>query len=392
MDVPMRFGIFLAPFHPVGQNPTLALERDLELIQHLDRLGYDEAWIGEHHSGGYEIIASPEVFIGVAAQRTRHIKLGTGVSSAAYHHPLILLDRMVLLDHLTRGRVMFGIGPGALPSDAHMMGIDTGEQRRMMEESVDAMVALLRDEEPVQRQTDWFMLRDARLQLRPYSHPCFDIAVAATLSPAGPRLAGRFGLSLLSVGATSAGGFDVLGRAWQIMEERAAEFGTMVDRRGWRLVGPMHIAPTAEQARQDVRFGLLDFHRYFGLSAAFGVKPSSNDLDDVIDALTGSGFAVIGTPDQAVAQIERLLGQTGGFGSYLFMAHDWADTAATLRSYELFARYVMPRFQGSAAPPETSWEWMSGQREQFGRAMLDAQAKATREHLAEQEMKAAAGG
>src|ERR671915_2473881 len=108
----MKFGIFLAPFHPTGQNPTLALERDLELIQHLDRLGFDEAWIGEHHSAGFEIIASPEVFIAVAAERTRHIKLGTGVSSLPYHHPLMVANRMILLDHLTRGRVMLGVGPG----------------------------------------------------------------------------------------------------------------------------------------------------------------------------------------------------------------------------------------------------------------------------------------
>jgi len=139
----MRFGIFLAPFHPVGQNPTLALERDLELVVRLDELGYDEAWIGEHHSAGFEIIASPEVFIAVLAERTRHIRLGTGVSSLPYHHPLILTDRMVLLDHLTRGRMMMGVGPGALPSDAFMMGIDPMAQRQMMEEALEAILALL---------------------------------------------------------------------------------------------------------------------------------------------------------------------------------------------------------------------------------------------------------
>src|SRR5919204_5882800 len=125
----MRFGLFMAPFHPVGQNPTLALERDLDLIVHLDSLGFDEAWIGEHHSAGYEIIPSPEVFIAGAAERTRHIRLGTGVSSLPYHHPLILADRVQQLDHQTRGRFMFGVGPGALPSDAHMMGIDPLRQR-----------------------------------------------------------------------------------------------------------------------------------------------------------------------------------------------------------------------------------------------------------------------
>src|SRR5437762_9553434 len=175
----MRFGIFLAPFHPVGQNPTAALQRDLEMIVRLDELGYDEAWIGEHHSAGYEIIASPEVFIAMAAERTRHIKLGTGVSSLPYHHPFILADRMVLLDHLTRGRVMFGVGPGALPSDAYMMGIDPASQRERMEESLGAIIALLTADEPVSMQTDWFTLREARLQLRPYTYPHFEIAVAA---------------------------------------------------------------------------------------------------------------------------------------------------------------------------------------------------------------------
>src|SRR5688500_966295 len=251
-DWPLRFGIFLAPFHPVGQNPTLALERDLELIERLDELGFAEAWIGEHHSAGYEIIASPEVFIATAAARTKHIKLGTGVSSLPYHHPLMLADRMVLLDHLSRGRVMFGVGPGALPSDAFMMGIEVAKQREMMEESLEAILALLRSDEPVTRESDWFTLRDARLQLRPYTHPCFEVAVAAQVSPSGPRAAGRFGCSLLSIGATTEGGFDVLGSHWQVMEERSEEFGTAVDRRNWRLVGPIHLAETKEQAYRDV--------------------------------------------------------------------------------------------------------------------------------------------
>ena len=149
MERPLRFGIFMAPFHPAGQNPTLAIERDLELIVRLDELGYDEAWVGEHHSAGLEIIASPEVFIAAAAQRTNHIRLGTGVSSLPYHHPLILADRIVQLDHMTRGRTMFGVGPGALPSDAYMMGIAPDTQRIRMEESLGAIIQLLTSDEPV---------------------------------------------------------------------------------------------------------------------------------------------------------------------------------------------------------------------------------------------------
>src|SRR5687768_7616189 len=108
----LRAGVFLAPFHPVDEDPTLAIQRDLELMEHLDRIGFDEAWIGEHHSAGYEIIASPEMFIAAAAERTRRIRLGTGVISLPYHHPLMVADRIVQLDHMTRGRVMLGVGPG----------------------------------------------------------------------------------------------------------------------------------------------------------------------------------------------------------------------------------------------------------------------------------------
>ena len=135
MPAPLRFGIFLAPFHPVNENPTACLDRDMELIEHLDRLGYHEVWVGEHHSGGFEIIACPEMFIAAAAERTRHIRLGTGVVSLPYHHPFALADRMVQLDHMTKGRAMFGVGPGALAGDAFRMGIDPREQRRMMTSS-----------------------------------------------------------------------------------------------------------------------------------------------------------------------------------------------------------------------------------------------------------------
>ena len=387
MDWPLQFGIFLAPFHPVGQNPTVALERDLELIARLDELGFAEAWIGEHHSAGYEIIASPEVFIAVASQRTKHIRLGTGVSSLPYHHPLILADRMVLLDHLTRGRTMFGVGPGALPSDAFMMGIDPGKQRDMMEEGLEAILALLAGDEPVNRETAWFTLKDARLQLGPYSHPCFDVAVAAQVSPAGPRAAGRFGLGLLSIGATSAGGFDVLGSHWTVMEERAAEFGTTVDRRKWRLVGPIHIAETEEQARKDVEFGLVEWVDYFRKVAALPLAPESDDTEELVDAINGTGFATIGTPDMAVGQIQRLIDQSGGFGTFLFMAHEWADREATLRSYELFSRYVAPLFQGSTPSLVNSRDWAAANRPEFIGAVTTAIMTEVQKHYAEKDVK-----
>ena len=383
MDRPLGFGVFLAPFHPAGQNPTLAIQRDLELVQRLDELGFDELWVGEHHSAGAEIIASPEVFIAAAAERTRRIRLGTGVVSLPYHHPLMVADRMVFLDHMTRGRVMLGVGPGALPSDAAMMGIDADRQRTMMEEALAAIVLLLTSDEPVSYEADWFTLRQARLQLRPYQHPCFEVAVAALLSPAGPRAAGRFGTGLLSIGATQSGGFDVLGDHWRIAEERAVAHATSVDRRRWRLVGPMHLAQTDEQARRDVEFGLGDWVEYFAKVAALPLVPETDDSGQIVDALNATGFAVIGTPDAAAAQLQRLLDQSGGFGTYLLMAHDWADREATLRSYELFARSVMPRFQGSAVRAVQSRDWAAANRDRFSAASMGAVAKAVQDHYAD---------
>src|ERR1700709_1307702 len=180
----LRSGIFLAPFHSLAENPVLALERDMELLQHLDALNYSEAWIGEHHSGGFEIISSPEVFIAAAAERTKHIRLGTGVVSLPYHNPFIVADRMVQLDYQTRGRAMLGVGPGSLVHDAKKIGIDPADQRRMMNESLDIINELF-EGKSVTRKTDWFDLNEAALQLPRYTRPRMEMAVAAARSPAG---------------------------------------------------------------------------------------------------------------------------------------------------------------------------------------------------------------
>ncbi len=346
----LRFGIFMAPFHPAGENPTLALERDLDLVVHLDRLGWDEAWIGEHHSAGSEIIASPEIFIAVASQRTRQIKLGTGVVSVSYHNPLWVAERAVLLDHLTRGRFMLGLGPGSLPTDAAMIGLDQHETRELLSQGVDVIMHLLTTGEPLTFQNERWDLREARLHLRPYSDPLFDVAVAAVASPAGPRIAGKHGIGLLSVGATQAAGFDALALHWDVMEERAAHFRTTVNRAKWRLVGPMHIAETREQAYRDVEHGIEQWFEYFQAVAAFPqMVVNGGNVGEMIDFVNGSGVGVIGTVDDAVAQIDRLVKQSnGGFGCYMLLAHEWANPLATHRSYELIAQHVFPQFQGQA--------------------------------------------
>ena len=356
----LKFGIFLGPFHAVGENPTLALERDLELIQWLDTLGYDEAWIGEHHSAGWETISSPEVFIGFAAERTRNIKLGTGVVSLPYHHPLMVANRMVLLDHLTRGRVMFGVGPGALVTDAYMLGIDSRTQRERMDEALGIILRLFTETDPITYKSDWFELHDALLQIRPYTKPHMPIAVASVLSPSGVALAGKHGSAILSlIVQRDAAGASDLANLWSIAEESAAEHGQEVRREEWRIVIPTHIAETREEAFDDIRKGGGRWQREY-FEGTLGRMPEDPEpMDQIVETMAAKNLWVVGTPDDCIAAIERLDAESGGYGGYLIQASDWAPREKLLKSYELIARYVMPHFQGSLAGIKTSNRWAS---------------------------------
>jgi limonene 1,2-monooxygenase len=349
----MRFGAFIAPYHSVKENPTLVIERDMQLVELMDRLSYDEAWIGEHHSAGFESIASPEVFIAEAATRTRHIRLGTGVSSLSYHHPLILADRIVQLDHQTRGRIMFGAGPGQLPSDAAMMGIDPVDQRQMMGDALEAILDLY-DGKIVTKDAGWFKLRNARLQVLPYQRPRMECAVACAITPNGPVLAGRLGLSMLSVAASSGEGFAALPDHWRICEETAREHGRTVHRDSWRVVVPIHVAETREQAMKDLSAGIIDnvvsYARAAGGSRTAVPLAGIETGEDAVKAWSERTWSTLGTltygtPDDVADRIEAMLAKSGGFGTFLLLAHNAAGWEATRRSYELFARYVMPRFQ-----------------------------------------------
>ncbi len=380
----LRFGTFMAPFHPPEHNPTLSLEADLDLLQHMDTLGFDEAWIGEHHSAGSEIIASPEIFIAAAAARTKRIKLGTGVVSLPYHNPLWTAERIVLLDHLTRGRIMLGVGPGALPTDAAMLGLEPSEMRPLLEEYMSIVMQLLTSDEPVNYSSDRLTLKDARLHLRPYSDPLFDIAVAAVASPSGAKLAGKYGAGVLSLGATVAIGMDVLAHHWTIQEDVAAQHGHVADRDKWRLVGLMHLAESEEQARQDVEYGITQWFRYFQNVAAFPqMAVEGGDIDEMVNFVNG-GLGVIGTPDQAIAQIEELLEQSnGGFGAYLTLSHNWANNQATKKSYELLARHVMPHFQGSVGSLISAADRAQRARPELAEKQLAAIDEATKRYEAE---------
>jgi limonene 1,2-monooxygenase len=378
---PTRFGAFIAPYHDPTGNPGLQIRRDLKLAELLDELGYDEVWFGEHHSGAFEIIASPELMIAAAAERTKRIRLGTGVNSLSYHHPYVLADRIMQLDHMTMGRAMLGMGPGQLPSDAFMMGIDPLRQRDMMIEAAEVIAPLLRGE-VVSREADWFCLDEARLQLRPFSPDGIELAVASTSSPTGATLAGRLGLSMLSLSATDPSGFDALDANWAHFERVSCEHGNPIDRTRWRVVASMHIAETREQAERDMEHGVLTLNKYF---EGMGNRklPWTGSPREALTHWTTNGYptfgiATVGTPDDAVATIEKLSAKTGGFGTFLFLAHNCADWQATQRSYELFAEHVIPACRRMNVNRDDSIAWVGRNSEKFFGAMQQA----TREAIA----------
>lgn len=350
----MKFGIFIGPYHKPGINPTLSFQQDLEIIEQMDRLGFDEVFVGEHHSGGVETIADPLLFIAAAAERTKRVHFGTGAITLPWHHPFQVADRLVQISHQTRGRIHFGAAPGQLVKDAQMMGTDPLKHRKMMEESLDCIVRLLKGE-TVTYKTDWFTLQDAKLQMRPYSD--FDVLIVSGVSPNAPYNAGKVGGHMLSVAATNPAGIEALAGQWKILEDSYAEFGHGVpDRGGWRLMGPMHLAPTKEQALEEVRFGLSKIEDYRAHIHPQAQGPDYWDLESVVDMMNDTGAAIIGTPEMARNQISRLIEKSGGFGSYLLMGVDWANHEDTLRSHRLFAQEVMPYFDGTIDPMLASFD------------------------------------
>jgi limonene 1,2-monooxygenase len=371
----LRFGAFLAPHHPIGEHPMLQFRNDLKLVALLDELGLDEFWCGEHHSTGWEMIASPELFLAAAGEHTGNIRLGTGVISLPYHHPFNVAQRLVQLDHQTRGRVIFGSGPGALPSDAHTYGIDPVTQRDRQDEAIGVILRLLRGEPRFSYTSDWFTLNDAQLQILPLQEE-IPAAVASMLSPSGMTLAGKYGIGVLSIGANTAEGLQALPTQWSFAEESAARHGQVADRSQWRVLMSWHLAESREEARRQARDGLLKWHNEYTVGTL--MRPGAvayGSADEAVEEICGGAegaatvsSAVVGTPDDLVASIRHMYELSGGFGVVLGFAHDWANREDTRRSWELFARYVVPEVNGLLRPQRESQRYVIENRAIFDRA------------------------
>lgn len=378
-NVKLRLGLFVAPFHPLDENPGLCLERDLQRASFADELGLDEFWYGEHHTGGYEISASPELMIAAAAQRTRRIRLGTGVVSLPYHNPLMIANRIAQLDHLTRGRLMFGAGPGLLVSDAHMLGLDATESRNKLDTGLNIILRLLRGEW-VSESNDWYTLRDAHCQVLP-SNPQMEVCVASTFSPNGGKLAAKYQAGMLCLASTLYGAFDALTTNWQIAQQTAARLGRAMSPASVRCATDMHIAETREQALTEVRRGYERYLRYIkNQSDHLPESPAHLTIEELIDR----GEVTIGTPDDAIEQIRRLEEKVPNFGCLLLLDKNWASMEHKQRSLEMIARYVLPAINGDNRNRVRSFDWARENRQGFTDVIMDSNRKAFDQHQAEQ--------
>lgn len=362
----MRFGYFMMPMHPPGSDVARTLELDLAQIERLDALGFDEAWIGEHFTAEWENIPAPDIFIGAALQRTRSIKLGTGVSCLPNHNPFHLAHRIAMLDQLAQGRFMWGIGSGGFPGDFEVVGVDpkTGVQRQISLDTVDAVLALWDDPQPgAYAKHGWSYhvpepnLRIAKqVHLRPYQMPHPPIAVAGVTEKSETLgLAGERGWIPMSINFVTP---RVLLSHWGSVEEGASRSGRIPDRGEWRVCRAVHVAETDEQARREALQGAVgrDYRDYFlpllGMTRGLGglkIEESMPDSAITLEYLLDNVW-LVGSPETVARQIMELHTKVGGFGGLLIGATDWSDPAIWDRSMQLFATDVMPRVANLGAP------------------------------------------
>lgn len=366
----LNFGAFLAPHHPIGEHPMLQFQRDLDFVEHLDKLGFNEFWCGEHHSTGWEMIASPEMFLAAAGQRSHRINLGTGVVSLPYHHPFNVAQRMVQLDHMTGGRAIFGSGPGALPSDAYTLGIDPMTQRDRQDEAIGVIRRLLAGEDRFDYECEWFTMKDAKLQLLPLQEE-MPFAVASMISPSGMTLAGKHRTGVLSIGSMSTAGLQALPTQWSFAEDSAAKHGNTVNRKDWRIVMSWHLAETRAKAKEQAKDGLHRWHNEYTVGTL--MRPGATAFETPDSAVEEMAYAedaaaVIGTPDDLIESITKMIDLTGGFGTVIGFVHDWANPKDTFNSWDLVARYVVPEINGYLKGYRESQKYVIEHRDVFDRA------------------------
>lgn len=352
----MRFGVFTMPEHFPWENITLSYERDLDEIVRSEKLGFDEYWIGEHHSGGYENVPVPEYMIAKASALTSRIQLGTGVVNLPYHDPFLVAERLAFLDHLTYGRLIYGFGAGGLPTDWNLFNMEPGEMRPRMEESMDIIQRLTAATEPISYEGAYWKGENRQIQVRPYKGRMPEFTLAGLTGLGSFRGAGQRGWGALSVYFTpprfaNNPSFPDLIAQGKAIDEAASAAGLdpLEARRRWRVVREVYVSDDRNTAMNEIRRGVKQSYDYLfevGLGPLMKLDETMPDADVTFEWMVENIPWIVGSPDDCTRQIQELYEEVGGFGTFVLNSRDWVTMDRFFRSLELFARNCMPALEG----------------------------------------------
>lgn len=354
----MQLGLFMMPLHPPDMPLQEAYQRDLDTIIHADRIGASEAWIGEHFASVWENVPAPDLLIARALGETSSIKLGTGVACLPHHNPLELASRIAYLDHLAKGRLLFGIGPGGLMIDHEMFCLDVkaNEHRAMTEAAIETILELWRVPESGEWKTDhWhFKVPEPKpwglgLHLRPYQQPHPPIGVAGvSANSESIAMAAERGWIPLSLNFLTVPALRDHGR---VIDEATRRVGREPDRSVWRVCRDIHVAPTTEQAVREARDGAMGraFREYVlplvgstGRVSVFKLDPEMPDEAVDVDYLIENVW-IVGDPPTVTEKLRRVYEELNGFGTLITLCYDWEPAEIGTRSLELLQHEVLPR-------------------------------------------------
>ena len=355
----MKLGVFMMPSHPPERDLYIGHKWDLEHLELIDKLGFDEAWIGEHFTSPWEPNPSPDLLIAQALLRTSRIKLAPGAHLLPFHHPAELAHRVAFLDHMAQGRFMFGVGSSGLPSDWKLFNVDgfAGEQRHMTRESLEIILKLWASEEPFEYEGQFWtvnridtMLETLKFHIKPYQKPHPPIGIAG-LTPYSDtlKIAGEHGFMPMSLNINP----SYLATHWAAVCEGAAKSGRTPRRSDWRVVREVYVAETDAEAHAKAVHGmlgrayrdyLLPLFSAFNLTGLFKHDPSLPNAIVTPEYLVEHGW-LVGSPQTVTEKLRQMYDDIGGFGCLLVLTFDHSeDNAGWANSQRLLAEKVMPHF------------------------------------------------
>jgi len=354
----MELGMFSMPSHPPERGLREGWDWDLQTIVWGDELGFCEAWVGEHHAAKWEPHPAPDLLTLAALRATKNIRIGPGGFLLPYYHPAELANRVALLDHLSDGRLNFGIAASGLPSDWEMFGVDglAGENRDMTAESIEFILNMWTQEPGwVHEGAHWrgsvpvgIPEMDLVHHLRPLQQPHPPIGVAGLSSPSPTlELAGERGWIPMSLNLNP----NYVASHWDSYETGANRGGHEVSRRDWRMVREIFVAPTDDEAWElsvNGPMGRMMSEYFLPLLEAFEFHDYLKADDDPASGAVDVEYCArnnwfVGSPETVAEKIEKVYADVGGFGHLLLFNFDYADQPdAWHRSMELLANEVMP--------------------------------------------------